>query len=72
MSENHLPLFTYQPQPDNIPIFPESATLELGGFFSEEVKISISLKKAKEESSDVHYLREQDVLGKNKIKQTLL
>lgn len=47
-----------------IPLFPESATLVLSGYFSEEIKISISLKKAKEDSYDIYYLREQDVLGK--------
>lgn len=49
-----------------IPLYPESATLALGAYFSEEIFFSISSKKAKEESYDIHYLREQDVLRKNK------
>lgn len=50
-----------------IPLFPGSATFALlKRYFSEEIKISISLKKAKEDSYDIHYLREQDVFGKNK------
>lgn len=70
MSENHLPLFTYLPQPDSIFLFflNHLPLHSVGGYFSDEIIFSISFKKAKEESYGIHYLRERMFRGKIKKK----